>query len=41
VHQFDVRRQELVEAEVHDRVRLAAADLHDRPWSGHAPLELG
>ena len=33
--QRDFPRQQLVEAEPENRVRLAAADLHDVPRAGH------
>jgi len=31
VHELHTARQELVDAVPHDRVRLAATDLHDHP----------
>ena len=34
VHQLDLRRQQLVDAELDDGVRLPAADLHERPRAG-------
>ena len=40
MHQFDLFRQKLIEAVLDDRVRLAAADLHDHPWFCDDPPDL-
>jgi hypothetical protein len=40
VHQFDLARDEFVHSVAHDGVRLAAADLHQDPGTGHGLRDL-
>ena len=41
VHQFDLRRQQFVDAVAHQGVGLAAADFHQHPGTGDGAADFG